>query len=91
MNVQQDLYEELPQVQASINYLAPGTEQPTIHYCQPPAGTPVSTVVEDARMVPVYDARQLIETFSLARHGIAFIRQESPFDAFDDDATLRRV
>lgn len=91
MGVQHSLIESLPYVKAELNYLAPGIAKPRTYAYDPPDGQPKTTAHPEPHTQPIFDARSIVETFSLDRQGFALIREPSAVRNFYDDNEIRDV
>lgn len=74
-------------VTGRINYIDRHAPAPTTWYVDPPAGTPVDSVVIDARDMAIADLRE--EGCALDPLTLAAVRLEDGFTAFDDDEAVR--
>lgn len=86
-----DRYDDLPHIDAQLNYLAPMTERPRNYTFDPPPGVPRSNATHEAHTVPIYDARPVAAEISLDREGFALLRQKSEVRDFWDEDQIRRV
>ncbi|HEY7579121.1 MAG TPA: CmcJ/NvfI family oxidoreductase [Acetobacteraceae bacterium] len=83
--------DDLPHVDATLNYLAPMTERPRNYTYEPPPGVSRSNTVRDPRTVPIHDARPVARDVSLDREGFALVQAASAVHDFWDEEELRRV
>lgn len=79
------------QVEAPLNYLAPGTDKPFVYAYEPPAGVPARSGESEARSVTIRNARPLLPVLSLDREGFVLRRHTTEVVDFYDDAEVRRV
>jgi hypothetical protein len=79
----------LPQVAASLNYIARMPEKPYNLTYDPPPGQPRTNAVYEPHPVTVYDARPIAGSLSLDREGFAIIEAPSAMRGFDDEAAIR--
>src|SRR5579883_3323272 len=79
------------QIEAALNYLAPGIEAPFTYACEPPPGVPITTVRIAPHTVPVRDGRPLLPQMSLDREGFLLQRRPTAVRDFHDEAELQRV
>src|ERR1700742_3785848 len=77
MGLQNEKIAALPFVTADLNYLAPTSEKPRNYTYEPPAGVPRSNIVPEPHVLPVHDARPILESVSLDREGFALVNQQS--------------
>jgi hypothetical protein len=82
--------EQLSQVTAVLNYLAPMARAVAYTY-EPPAGQPWRSGMVDPREVAVRDARPVAARLSLDEHGFAFLRQPSAVRNFYDEGEIKSV
>ncbi|MDB5653622.1 MAG: hypothetical protein JWQ94_1235 [Tardiphaga sp.] len=78
-------------VTAELNYLAPTNGRPRTYTFEPPAGEPRSNVVPEPHAVPIQDARQDVDRFSIDEQGFALVRQHSAVADFYDDDHVKNV
>jgi hypothetical protein len=83
--------EDLPLVEAELNYLAAATDQPRTYTFDPPAGVPRSNFSREAHRVPIHDARPVAADITLDREGFAVLHHASAVRDFYDEDELRRV
>jgi hypothetical protein len=83
--------DNLPYVEADLNYLAPMTERPRNYTFDPPAGIPRSNVVRETHRVSIHSARPVEAEVSLDRQGFAVLHYQSAVRDFWDEEELRRV
>lgn len=82
---------DLPHVDATLNYLARMGERPRNYTYEPPPGVPRSNTVRDPRTVPIHDARQVAGDVSLDGEGFALVHAASAVRDFWDEEQLQRV
>lgn len=83
--------EALPQVMASLNYLAPMAEPARTYTYDPPEGMPRFNGRLEAHRMPIRDARPLRATLSLDEHGFVLCDQRSAARDFWDEDEVRAV
>jgi hypothetical protein len=83
--------EELPYVEATLNYLAPTHEKPASYAYEPPPGAPWSTAEAEPHAVAIHDLRPAATEFALDDAGFAYVRHKSAVEDFSDDDEIRRV
>jgi len=91
MNTPAARIEDLPHVDASLNYLLPMAERPRNYTFDPPAGIPRSNSAHESRTVPIHDARVIASDISLDREGFAVLHQPSAVRDFWNEDEVRRV
>ena len=79
------------QIEATLNYLAPGIDAPFTYACEPPPGMPQTTVEIAPRRLPIRDGRPLLPQMSLDREGFLLERRPTSVVDFNDEAEVRRV
>jgi len=83
--------DQLPRVDATLNYLGRTDERPRNYTYEPPPGVPRSNTVRDPHVVPIHDARAVADDVSLDREGFALIHAASAVKNFWDEDEVRRV
>jgi hypothetical protein len=83
--------ENLPTVEAVLNYLAPMPERPRNYAYEPPPNVPQTTAVNVAFKVPIRDARPIAGAIKLDRHGFELVKHRSAVRDFYDDEEVKRV
>jgi len=83
--------DELPHVDATLNYLGRMDDRPRNYTYEPPPGVPRSNTVRDPHTVPIHDARPLADDISLDREGFALVHAASAVKDFWDEDEVRRV
>ncbi len=91
MSLASPIVESLPRVRAALNYLAPTSERPRTYTYDPPPGAPRSTVVNEAHLVEIRDARRILPDLSLDEEGIGLVINRGGVRDFYDDAEVKRV
>jgi hypothetical protein len=84
-------FDQLPSVEARLNYLAPMADRPRNYTFDPPPGVPRSNVQRETHTVAIRDARPVASDISLDHEGFAVLRAESAVRDFWDEDELRRV
>ena len=72
----------LPHVEATLNYLAEGTERPVSYAYTPPSGTPPTTRRNSPHPVTIRNARPILSQLSLDRQGFVLTHQDSTVTNF---------
>jgi len=83
--------EQLPHVDATLNYLAPMAERPRNYTFEPPAGVPRSNSQRESHKVPIHDVRTIEADVSLDKEGFAILHYKSAVRDFWDEDEVRRV
>lgn len=83
--------DRLPFITAELNYCVPGGGRPRTYACDPPAGQPRSTVVQDRRTLPIHDMRGVAPYLSLDREGFALVARQSAASNFHDEREVKAV
>jgi hypothetical protein len=91
MSLQANLVATLPHVLADMNYLGPMSERPRNYTFEPPAGIPLSNVVNETHQVAIRDARPIADKVSLDANGFALVSHQSGVRDFFDDDEVKRV
>jgi hypothetical protein len=78
-------------VEATLNYLADGSERPVYYAYEPPAGTPRSTGKFVPQSVQIHNARSVRGELSLDRQGFTLVYQISAVRDFYDPEEVRNV
>src|SRR5271166_4639803 len=84
-------HDDLPYVEAELNYLAPMAERPRYYAYDPEPGVPRSNLAHEAHRVRIHDMRPLQSQISLDRQGFALLEQRSAVGDFWDEDEIRRV
>jgi hypothetical protein len=83
--------EDLPYVEAVLNYLTPMAEKPVNYTYEPPPGIPRQNQVYEAHKLPIRNARAIAQYLSLEREGFAYAAHKSAVRNFYDEDEVRRV
>ena len=83
--------ENLPYVEAILNYLVPMAEKPVYYTYEPPAGIPQRNGSYEAHELSIRNARPIAQDLSLDREGFALVSHHSAVHNFYDDEEVRRV
>ncbi len=89
--MQADRTVTLAAIEASLNYLAPGTDRPYVYTYEPPPGIPARCGSFERRTVSIHDGRKQERQFSLDKEGFALRRHATEVVDFYDAAEVRRV
>jgi len=84
-------YNNLPYVEAELNYLAPMTERPRYYTYDPEPGVPRANTAHEAQRARIHDMRPIQSQISLDREGFALLEQRSAVQDFWDEDEIRRV
>jgi hypothetical protein len=91
MTITASALEELPRIEAELNYLVQMTERARNYTYAPPAGVPRSNTAHEIRRVPIRDARPIASEISLDREGFSVLRHRSAVRDFWNEAEVRQV
>jgi hypothetical protein len=83
--------QDLPHVEAQLNYLAPMVERPRNYTFDPPPGVARSNSTHEAHTVPIFDVGPVAADISLDREGFAVLGHHSAVKDFWDEDELRRT
>jgi hypothetical protein len=83
--------ENLPAVEAELNYLIPTTERPRTYTYDPPPGTPRTTGANRPYTVPIRDARPVATEMTLDQNGFGLVRHRSAVRDFYNDDEIKQV
>ena len=84
-------YDDLPYIEAELNYLAPMAERPRYYAYDPEPEVPRSNLAHEAHRVRIHDMRPIQSQVSLDRQGFALLEQRSAVGDFWDEDEIRRV
>jgi hypothetical protein len=84
-------YENLPFVEAALNYLAPMAERPRYRAYAPEPGVPRSNMAHETHQVRIHNMRPIQSQISLDREGFALLEQRSAVRDFWDEDEIRRI
>jgi hypothetical protein len=90
MSLKSNTVEELPVVEAALNYLAPMSERPRNYASEPPPGVPRSNTASEPHRLAIHDIRPFISAVALDEMGFAAVQQPSALRSFDDEDEIRR-
>lgn len=85
------VFENLPYVEAVLNYLIPMAEKPVYYTYEPPPGVPRQNGAYQAHRLPIRNAREIAPNLSLDREGFALAVHHSAVRDFYDEDEVRRV
>lgn len=77
--------DDLPAVEAGLNYLAPSDEKPRIYAYDPPPDIPKSTVQTEPHRLPIHDLRPIQDSVSLDHEGFRLMQHTSAAHDFYDE------
>jgi len=83
--------DELPYVEAELNYLAPMTERPRYYAYEPAPGEPRSNLTPEPHQMHIHSLRPIADELGLDVQGFALLEQRSAVKDFWDDDEVRRV
>ncbi|MBD2433993.1 MULTISPECIES: CmcJ/NvfI family oxidoreductase [Fischerella] len=85
------IYEDLPYVEANLNYLIPMAEKPVNYTYEPPPGIPRYSGNYQTYKLPIRNARSISQNISLDREGFAFTEHHTNVRDFYDEDEIRNV
>lgn len=85
------VFDNLPYVEAVLNYLIPMAEKPVYYTYEPPLGVPRQNGAYQAHRLPIRNAREIAPNLSLDREGFALAVHHSAVRDFYDEDEVRRV
>src|SRR5438067_6267129 len=83
--------DQLPYVEAELNYLAPMTERPRYYAYETEPGEPRSNLTPEPHRMRIHDLRPIMAELDLDTQGFALVEQRSAVRDFWDDDEVRRV
>ncbi len=83
--------DELPYVEAELNYLAPMIERPRYYAYEPQPGEPRSNLTPEPHQMHIHSLRPIADDLGLDVQGFALLEQRSAVKDFWDDDEVRRV
>ena len=84
-------YQDLPAVNAILNYLVPTAEKPFTRTYDPPPGIARTNTAYAGHPFAVRNARPIAADLSLDREGFALVSHKTAIRDFDNEDELRRV
>ncbi|MFK0734108.1 MAG: CmcJ/NvfI family oxidoreductase [Gloeotrichia echinulata GP01] len=83
--------QDLPYVEANLNYLVPMDQKPVNYTYEPPSGTPRSNTAYQTHKLRIYNARPISEKILLDQEGFAFTEHNTNVRNFYDEDEVRQV
>src|SRR6266581_2084654 len=83
--------DQLPYVEAELNYLAPMTERPRYYAYEPEPGEPRSNLTPEPHQMHIHSLRPIADDLGLDVQGFALLEQRSAVRDFWDDDEVRRT
>jgi len=83
--------DQLPYVEAELNYLAPMAERPRYYAYEPEPGEPRSNLTPEPHQMHIHSLRPIADELGLDVQGFALLEQRSAVKDFWDDEEVRRV
>jgi hypothetical protein len=83
--------DQLPYVEAELNYLAPMTERPRYYAYEPQPGEPHANLTPEPHQMHIHSLRPIADDLGLDVQGFALLEQKSAVRDFWDDDEVRRV
>ena len=69
--------DQLPYVEAELNYIAPTAERPRYYAYEPAPGDPPPNMVHEAHTMRIHDMRPITSEIGLDTEGFALVEQRS--------------
>ena len=91
MSLNHTALNDLPVVEAELNYLAPTASRPRTYAYDPPPGVLLTTVVPETHTLPIRDVRPVANAVGLDEEGFALLQHRSEVSEFADDAEIRQI
>ncbi len=83
--------QDLPYVEANLNYLVPMDKKPVNYTYEPPSGTSRSNTTYQTHKLRIYNARSISENILLDQEGFAFTEHNTNVRNFYDEEEVRQV
>ena len=83
--------DQLPYVEAELNYLAPMDARPRYYAYEPEAGEPRSNLTPEPHQMHIHSLRPIADELGLDVQGFALLEQRSAVHDFWDDEEVRRI
>src|SRR5437763_1364119 len=83
--------DQLPYVEAELNYIVPMAERPRYYAYEPGPSDPPPNMVHEAHTVRIHDMRPIGSEIGLDDQGFALVEQRSAVRDFWDDDEVRQV
>src|SRR4051794_22246829 len=91
MSITLDRPTTLPDVFATLNYLAPIEGRPRTYTYEPPVGEPRSNVQAEPHEVTIHNARKIEGEVGLDSTGFGLIGHRTAVTDFGDEAQIREI
>lgn len=91
LNLSSSVSDNLPYVEATLNYLTPTADKPFNYTYEPPLGVVRENVVYEQHKFPIWNARAIAPDLSLDREGFALTKHLSSVRDFYDEDEVRQV
>jgi len=85
------IVEQLPYIEANLNYLLPMTEKPVNYTYEPLNGIPRQNGVYEPQSLLIRNARSILQHLSVDREGFALIEHHTKVTNFYDEEEVRSV
>lgn len=89
--INRPIIEDLPYVEAVLNYLIPMAEKPVNYTFDPPPGIPRQSGSYEGYKLPIRDGRSIAPNLSLDREGFALVSHQSKVRDFYDENEIYNV
>ncbi len=83
--------DQLPYVEAELNYIVPMAERPRYYAYEPSPSDPPPNMVHAAHTMRIHDMRPIVSEIGLDQQGFALVEQRSAVRDFWDDDEVRQV
>ena len=83
--------ENLPYVEAELNYIVPMADRPRYYAYEPDPGDPPPNMVHEPHVMQIHDMRPISHEIGLDKQGFTLVEQRSAVKDFWDDDEVRQV
>jgi len=83
--------DELPRVEATLNYLAPSADRPRSYTFAPPPGEAWTNVVPESHVLPIRDMRAVSSAITLDAQGFQVLRHDSAVRDLSNEDDIRAI
>ncbi|AFY31521.1 CmcJ/NvfI family oxidoreductase [Calothrix sp. PCC 7507] len=91
MTLNSQIFQDLPHVEASLNYLTPTPEKPVNYTYEPPPGVPQRSGKYEPHTLSIRNGRPIVGDLSLDQEGFALTAHNTTVQDFYDEDEVRRV
>ncbi|OUL19688.1 CmcJ/NvfI family oxidoreductase [Nostoc sp. 106C] len=89
--IDKSTFQDLPYVEANLNYLVPMDQKPVNYTYEPPSGTPRSNTAYEIHKLRIYNARFISKDILLDQEGFAFTEHNTNVQNFYDEDEVTQV